>query len=112
MIESYSFGHITIDGREYRSDVIVYRDRVDGSWWRKQGHRLQVEDIPEVLRRQPDVLVVGTGDSGRMKVDDEVREEAKRRGIALMVSDTHRAVEAYNELAPEKHVVAALHLTC
>jgi len=112
MIESYSFGHIRIDGSEYRSDVIIYPDRVDSSWWRREGHRLYSEDIAEVLRLEPDVLVVGTGDTGRMKVTDEVREEAERRGIELMVSDTHRAVEAYNALAPERHVVAALHLTC
>ena len=112
MIESYSFGHIRIDGSEYRSDVIIYPDRVDSSWWRREGHRLYSEDIAEVLRLEPDVLVVGTGDTGRMKVTDEVREETERRGIELIVSDTHRAVEAYNELAGEKEVVAALHLTC
>jgi hypothetical protein len=48
MIESYDFGVLRIDGKEYHSDVIIYPEsspggcRVDGSWWRKQGHRPRV----------------------------------------------------------------------
>ena len=35
MIESYDFGRIVIDGRKFASDVIIFLDRVDGNWWRK-----------------------------------------------------------------------------
>jgi hypothetical protein len=45
-IESYRFGEIVIDGRRYSNDVIIYPDRVDGKWWREEGHSL----VPE--RRQ------------------------------------------------------------
>ena len=44
-IDSYSFGQIVIDARAYASDVIIYSDRVDAAWWRKEGHRLHPEDI-------------------------------------------------------------------
>jgi len=34
MIESYSFGQMVIDGQEYTSDLIIFPDRINSSWWR------------------------------------------------------------------------------
>ena len=44
-IDSFTFGKITIDGVAYTSDVIVYPDRVDPSWWREKGHGLNIMDL-------------------------------------------------------------------
>ena len=96
MIDSYSFGSITVNGRRYTSDVIIYPDRVDSSWWRKEGHNLCMEDLREVLRYQPEVLVIGKGKPGLMSVGNDLIEQLK----------------LYNELSAGKKVVAALHLTC
>ncbi len=67
-IDDYDFGRIVIDGKTYTSDVIVYPERLDTSWWRKEGHLLQPEDITEVLDAEPEVLIIGTGYSGCMRV--------------------------------------------
>ena len=112
MIEDYRFGHIVIDGREYTSDVIVYPDRVDASWWRKEGHLLQIEDLEEVVQAQPEVLVVGTGNPGLMEVPQETREYLRSRGIELIVQPTPQAWQTYNRLSSQRRTVAALHLTC
>jgi len=53
MIEHYSFGKITIDGQTYTSDLIIYPGKIDTSWWRKEGHNLQVEDLKDVLIDSP-----------------------------------------------------------
>ena len=45
MIESYNFGKITINSKEYHSDLIIYMNRIDDKWWRKEGHNLCIEDI-------------------------------------------------------------------
>ncbi|MEQ8191120.1 MAG: hypothetical protein ABRQ39_24360 [Candidatus Eremiobacterota bacterium] len=45
MIDSYDFGTIKISGKTYKSDVIIYPDRVDGKWWRKEGHSLHPDDL-------------------------------------------------------------------
>jgi hypothetical protein len=111
-IEDYRFGRIVIDGQSYTHDVIIYPDRVDGSWWRKEGHRLAPEDLPEVLRRPPEVLVIGQGNPGLMAVPPETRRRFEEAGIALVVEPTARACETYNRLSREKRTVAALHLTC
>ncbi len=111
-IDSYRFGEIVINGRKYSSDVIVLPDRVQGSWWRRKGHELNLEDITGVLTESLEVLIIGTGAAGVMKVPPEVRQEVAARGIKLMVEPTSEAVETYNRLCPSQKVVAALHLTC
>jgi hypothetical protein len=60
-ITHYAFGKITIDGREYTSDVIVFANRVHSPWLRKEGYKLYLDDLPEVLTEAPMVLVIGTG---------------------------------------------------
>ena len=111
-ITGYRFGRIEIDGKAYQSDVIVYPGRVDASWWRKEGHRLQVADLPEVWRDPPEVLVVGCGASGVMRVAPEVEEKARELSIRLVAARSAEACEEYNRLEGQARVVAAVHLTC
>ncbi|MDW8045350.1 MAG: Mth938-like domain-containing protein [Nitrososphaerota archaeon] len=111
-IDSYEFGKIVIDGKEYRSDVIIYPDRVDSKWWRKVGHELCIDDIKDIINEKPEVLVVGTGYNGYMKVLPETKKFLESRGVELIVEKTTSACEIYNQLSRSKKVVAALHLTC
>jgi len=93
--------------------VIVYEDRVDSAWWRKSGHELAPEDIGEVLDASPEVLVVGTGASGLVKVLPATEALLREKGITLMAERTGRACAAYNRMLSEgTKVIAALHLTC
>ncbi len=112
-IDSYSFGHIVIDGKAYTSDVIIYGGRVDASWWRREGHRLQPEDIAGVLKARPGMLIIGTGYAGVMTVPKATREQIVSLGIDLRVERTGKAVELFNTLqAQNQEVFAALHITC
>lgn len=115
MIEAYEFGLVTIDGKKYRSDVILLPERVMDGWWRKEGHRLYVEDLREILERRskPNVLVVGTGFYGRMKVHSEVESTLKSQGIELIIQPTHEAWKTFNKLLESgKQIAAAFHITC
>ncbi len=113
MINDYLFGSITINNQSYRSDVIIYPDRVDANWWRKEGHALYPADIKEVIVQNPEVLVVGTGAYGVLKVSKEVYEIAAEKGIELIVCKTPDACKEFNYLIQSgKIVIAALHLTC
>ncbi len=113
MVESYAFGRLVVDGTVHEADVIIFPERVEGGWWRKEGHRLQVEDLGTVLEYGPDVLVVGTGSSGMMVVPSSTIETLQSRGIPVVVLRTVEACERFNAfLAEGKRAVAALHLTC
>jgi len=84
---------------------------MDG-WWRREGHRLHVDDLKEVLQERPEVLIVGTGYSGLMRVPNEVSDYVKTKGIELIVQSTREACKIFNRLIQSRRVVAVLHLTC
>lgn len=111
-IDGYTFGRITIDGQTYTNDVIIFPDHVKDSWWRDEGHSLSIPDLADVLEAQPDLLVIGQGNSGRMSVPERVINELEEHGIQVQAEHTGSACETYNELRAQKNVVAALHLTC
>lgn len=112
-IESYSYGQMTIDGQIYRKDLIVFRDRIIPDWWRKEGHLLSIEDLSEVIEAQPQTLIIGTGDSGFMRVPLTVKLALKEKNIELITKDTHRSAQLFNQQSQMgKNVVGAFHLTC
>jgi hypothetical protein len=110
-VEGYSFGHVTVDGREETRDVIVLLERVVRGWWRREGHSLVLEDLAEVLDELPERLLVGTGAYGQMRPDPATMETLRARGIEVGALRTEEAVARYGRLDPRR-TAAALHLTC
>jgi hypothetical protein len=111
-IETYRFGCIVIDGQVYAQDVIILPDRVLGGWWRKEGHALGPDDLEAVLDAAPELLVVGQGAHGRMRVTPEACQVLRGAGIELIVQATREACQTYESLRAQRSVAAALHLTC
>lgn len=110
MIESYEFGRIKVKGRVYTSDILILHDKVKENWWRKEGHRLSLEDLKEVIEFRPEILIIGTGHNGRMAVPEEVKKFFEERGIKTVALPTREAVRVFNEIIAKK--VGAFHLTC
>ena len=112
MIDAYYFGRIVIDGNAFTTDVIIFPDRVMDNWWRKDGHVLHVEAVELIVEEKPEVLIIGTGKYGILKVLPQTREYIDSRGVELIVEQTEQACEIYNKISRDRKVVAALHLTC
>ncbi len=113
MIESYSFGKMVIDGREYRADLIIYPDgRIRDSWWRARGHRLIRNDIADLVEENPEVIIAGTGAFGLMKPDPALNVYLNEQGIEFIASPTEEAVRIYREISRKKQAGACFHLTC
>ena len=112
--EKVSFGSIRIDGTTYEHDVVIDRGQVrkrkkkPSKQFRDEfGHTpLSVkEKIPWKCRQ----LVVGTG-TGALPVMEEVKSEARRRKIKLIILPT---IEAIQRLKQEPEGTnAVLHVTC
>jgi hypothetical protein len=113
-IEAFSFGSIRIDGVTYEHDVVIDRGQVHK---RKKKPSKQFrdafghtpisleEDVPWKCRR----LVIGTG-AGALPVMEEVKREAQRRKIKLIILPT---LEAIQELKKDPAATnAVLHVTC
>lgn len=113
VIEDYSFGSIRIDGNDYRTDVILYPDGI-AEWTREEGHYMQVSDAGPLLSRNPDILLVGTGSHGGMRVSTELGKSCEEKGVELIVGPTTEIWKTYNRLVGpgSKKVIAAMHLTC
>ncbi len=112
MINNYDFGEIDIDGKTYHHDVIIYRDRVDDNWRRVEGHLLSLGDVLQIMDKKPDVLIIGNGADGVMRVPEDVIKAIEAKGINVIVKRTADACNEYNLLSQTQNVVAALHLTC
>ena len=112
--EKFSFGSIRIDGVTYEHDVVIDRGQVrkrkkkpSKKFRDALGHTpLSVEErIPWKCRQ----LLIGTG-NGALPVMKEVKQEAKRRKIKLLVLPTTQAIKTLKQ-NPDK-TNAILHVTC
>lgn len=111
-ITHYRFGIVQINGKAHTKDVIILPDRVVAGWWRQQSHSLWPDDLREVFEAAPELLVVGSGNFGRMEVPDHTRAQLEAVGIELIVERTAAACQTYNSLRQTRRVAAALHLAC
>jgi hypothetical protein len=88
MIESYSFGSMTITGQSHQNDLKIIDDKIVGNWWRREGHALYAQDIDDILYASVETL-------------------------SLVAVPTKEAVSIFNSLhAQGKRVAGAFHLTC
>ena len=112
-IDSFSFGTMVIDGKQYTSDLIIFPDgRVQDAWWRARGHGLSLADISDLVEKKPNVIIVGTGVNGRMKPDAHLNAYLEEQGIEFLVGANDVAVKWFNELKDSGNVGACFHLSC
>lgn len=113
-IEEYHFGYLRTREGAYSRDVVIGK-KIYPNWWRKEGHELCWEDLEPFLEAEkPEVVVVGCGAHGVMRVLPEVETKLAERGIALIAENTPKAVEIFNSLVEQgsRRVLGAFHLTC
>ena len=112
--DNFSFGTLRIDSNTYEEDVVIDRGEIrkrkkapSKKFRNEFGHTpLSIkEKIPWKCRR----LVIGTGAYGRLPVMKEVKLEAERRHVELVIAPTS---EALRLLDRESTANAVLHVTC
>ncbi len=111
--ESFSFGSIQIDGVAYEYDVVIDRGNIRKRNKKRSqkfrdtfGHTpVSIEEVPWKCER----LVIGTG-TGALPVMEEVKREARRRKIALVIVPTVRAIELLKQQSADTNAI--LHVTC
>ena len=112
IIEKYQFGKIMVSGSRYNADLIIFPDYIQDNWRRREGHLLKITDLETVINYQPDVLIIGTGMYGLMKIDKDLIQLLKDFNIKrIIIEKTKKACLYYNNETLQKKV-AALHLTC
>ncbi len=113
--DKFSFGSLQIDGSTYEHDVVIdhgeirKRKKKPSKKFRDDfGHTpLSVEeDIPRKCHR----LVIGTGAYGRLPVMEEIKNDAVRRNIELLILPTIKAIEVLRHDPEDTNAI--LHVTC
>ena len=113
--DNFSFGSLQINDSTYEHDVVIDRGKIldrkkkpSKKFRTEFGHTpLSVEeDIPWKCTR----LVIGTGAYGNLPVMKEVKREAERRKIELLVMRTSDAIEVLKKQSKDTNAI--LHVAC
>lgn len=122
-LQKTKFGSITISGKQYKHDVYLYpdgtiekRDKSHSS--RINGHRsLSIWELEHVLKRNPDVLLIGMGQSGVLPITNETKKwlenKTKEQNIEIIRKNTPKILDIANKyLKSNKRVAGIFHTTC
>ena len=109
-IDAVKFGEITIDGKTYYNDVAVWWDgRVAMA---AKSHEFDIMRLENLARDRPEVIVVGTGLQGMLKVMPEVKQVCADEKLRLYSDPTEKAVDFFNGLVLQgKKVAGFFHVT-
>lgn len=116
-IEDLRWGHLAVEGADapYK-DAKLWPGGSRGWDWNETGTRhapgVQPEDVEEIVERGVDVIVVGRGMLGALRVQDETLDALEEKGVEVEVARTEKAVRRYNELRESRSVGGLFHTTC
>ena len=110
-ITGVRFGEIEIDKKIYYSDMIVWWDgKVE---FRTKSHVFDINEFLKISEKKPELIVIGTGISGIIRIEEEVLQVAEEKGIDIYTEISEKAADMFNAfIADKKRVVAVLHSTC
>lgn len=110
MIENYTFGSLMIDGKEYGYDVKIVNGNVI-PWSPTKHHTVTLKDLKELLEAEPELIIIGTGAYGAVRVPEDVKRHLEAEKVKFIILNTEEACEEVNR-AHGKKVCALIHSTC
>lgn len=119
-IERFEWGQFQVngevhsaEGRGVGKDICIVGGEVQ-PWSARKGHRLTRKMVRAALRPDVEILVIGNGVNGAIRVTEKTRQAVKDAGVKeLIIEKTPKACAIYNRLAREGKAVALLaHGTC
>jgi len=119
-IEHFEWGRYKINGRVHSADgegvgkdICILKGSVR-EWAARKGHTLKPHMVACVLNAGVEILVIGSGVYGKVKVSKATQRAIKKGGISkLIIEKTPDACGTYNRLVQEgKHVALLAHGIC
>jgi polyphosphate kinase 2 (PPK2 family) len=111
IVDQFEYGSIVIDGQTYESNVIIFPDGAVEQWQPKGEPILGPKHVAKVIKAKPEVVVIGLGTVGNLRVHPKVEKRFQKAGIEVLAYRTRKASEIYKELRNERKVAAVLHIT-
>ena len=113
MITEFSFGRIVVQGRACNSDIKIVQGKLVPDWWRRSGHSVEIADVQDILDSDCEILVIGQGQPGYMRITDSLRRHLEQNSIQLIEEPTREAVQTFNRLYSEGQPVSGgFHVGC
>ncbi len=116
-IEHTEFGSITIDGKTYEHDVII---RLSGKVDKRQkklskelygtSHIISKAEAKSVFEDGCDLLIVGAGQFGNVRLSPEASAYFEKKGCAVKIEPPPEAIQSFNASRDKK--AALMHVTC
>lgn len=110
LVSHYGPGLISINGKDYHTNVLITRNRVLENWFEGEPSQLQMNHFDSLLQatreERPEIIVLGTGEQ-HIFPSFQLMAKLKAEGMALEVMNTRAACRTYSVLVSEYRSVAA-----
>jgi hypothetical protein len=116
-IENTSFGSITISGIMYDHDIVI---NIQGEVKKRKkklskavygtSHRVSNEEAKHIFCEGAEMVIIGTGQYGALKLSDEANIFFKKKNCKVKLFSTPEAIKIWNESTGK--VIAMFHITC
>ena len=116
-INSTRFGSITIEREKYENDVLI---RLDGEVVKRKkklskaiygtSHTISLDEAKFILEKGAERLVIGTGQTGMVKLSDEAADYFRINKCQVQMLPTPEAIRIWNKSDGE--IIALFHVTC
>ena len=111
------FGWIKYNDKIYEHDVLITASgqvvpRNEDELRRKYGtsHAIGVDEIKFLMREEPKVIVIGTGQNELARLTSEAKELILKSPVRLIEGPSSAAVKRFDSIVEKK--AALIHVTC
>ena len=116
-VDETKFGSITIAGSVFNYDVLI---RLNGQVEKRKkklskevfgtSHTISLAEAEYVYEEGARLLVIGSGQSGQVKLSDEAADYFTRKNCRVELLPTQEAISAWN--SAQGAVIGLFHITC
>ncbi len=117
IIQKTEFGSITVDDEIYEHDIVI---RLSGNVKKRKKklpqqkygtlHTVSLDEAKHILDEGVKHLIIGTGQSGMLKLSDEAEKYFKEKDCSVELLPTPQAVKFWNEAKGK--TIGMFHITC
>jgi hypothetical protein len=116
-IEHTEFGSITVEGETFDHDIVI---RLDGQVIKRKkklskqvygtSHIVSLDEAEYVFEKGADYLVVGSGQSGILRLSEEAQAFFNDKKVNIGLFATPEAIQFWNQI--NQPAIGLFHVTC